>query len=276
VIKMLKLSVAFILLLLFAVGCSSGQNTNLDSNVIAVVNGQEITEEDIKREQETRLITIEVITRSQVIVNLKQPVLSVEDFLGSEKIDTYSYSAVKRFVDRRNKASALIPLDEQAAFNNTIRDVVLQQEATRQGFEVSVEEVKALFEELIYFTQTEYETNDASEVHRQLRSIEDEVAKAFNYESMQVYREKRMDLLARSMTINKMRRSFNMETAKDYDKNEGELREVPDHIYIENEWEDYTEYLLRKARVNIAKDGYSIEYVGSTWNRGNINLSPNE
>ncbi|MCR4419417.1 MAG: hypothetical protein QHH27_02970 [Clostridia bacterium] len=44
-----------------------------------------------------------------------------------------------------------------------------------------------------------------------------------------------------------------------------EVRETDFLVLKENAWEDYTEYLLRRAKIRIRKEGFSLNFHGEAW-----------
>jgi len=43
-------------------------------------------------------------------------------------------------------------------------------------------------------------------------------------------------------------------------------------FYRANAWEDYTEYLLKNAELEIVKEEYTIDYTGEDWQQGRLEL----
>jgi len=109
----------------------------------------------------------------------------------------------KRYIKRIQRKYSTGTLTQNEAFNNVIRQVVLYQEATGQGYFTSIERAQEILKETEEGNLASIQNDkEVLEQYQNIREIENTAAKELGYKDAKEYRDSRIDLAAKSMTIN--------------------------------------------------------------------------
>ncbi|GAW91374.1 hypothetical protein [Calderihabitans maritimus] len=256
VCKGVKLVVG-LLLLLGLVACSNNTSGN---DVVAVVNGREITLQEIRQEIREREVSLQMSRRVQQLSgedeenNSFNPQDYIEQYIRNIGLDPSSLTEDEKRYFRRMRRS-MAPLDENQAFNLLLRREVLYQEAKRQGFDVSLEEARKLLEEVDEMSEKSYKREGSWE---KVLELEKEAWQALGYRSREEWKESRIPRIARSVAIKRLKENFASKLGERYP----EVRGFEFEVLRENAWEDYTEKLIRRANIKIKRDGFEITFYG--------------
>ncbi len=235
------------------------------SNVIANVNGEEITSEDVKKEMETRKIGLELSKRIEGDVNT----VVIDEDVFNRQIEQAKTEEQKRYYERRKRQYInQNSFRENDAFNRIIRELVLSQEAKKQGYEVTIEEARESRNQLDDSTRKMLEEEGSIEELKKLEELEEEAARMSGFKNREEWFEASLIGTAKNMARAKLKEKFIEYLMKEYPDIVGQqwvaLRT--------NAWEDYTEYLLRKSKIKIYQNDFKVEYYEGNWNRGNLDL----
>lgn len=261
--KLIRAGVFFLMAALILSGCAS---QNYPENVVAVINGETITQEEIDEAINEGKLHID-LTEALRLLNGENSMSQRDAMLQAFGVDEGNMtSGQKRFFEGIERSSAKIPTANDA-LNSLLVEEVLYQEAVKQGHEASIDRVKQILEEskrinLEAMSQDEEALREYNEYVEKTASIYHQ----YGFISEEDYLNKRMDKTAQAMAINTMNYEFDKVMA---DKLPG-----VDSAQIErgNAWEDYGEYLLSKAKVKILKPEYQIQHYGESWSHGRLNL----
>lgn len=246
--------VLLILLLATLTGCG---NKQYPSDVVAVVNGKTISEKDIEKELTEREITRAFLSGSELNnKTFKENI--IEALYASEKDLTTDQIRYIKSVERKTTKE----LSRNEAFNILLREEILYQEALKKGYEVSTDQARQILEESRKSTE-ELLKND-SEVVDYINKI----YKQFGFQSEEDYFNQRIEKTAQALTINKMKNKFNEAIINKLPEADG----MQMKINKENAWDDYGEHLLKKVKVKILNEEYTIEFYGEPWNYGTLDL----
>lgn len=260
--KLIRAGVFILVAALILSGCA-GQN--YPENVVAVVNGETITQEEIDEAINERKLRIDV-TEALRLINGENSMTQRDIMLQAFGVDERNMtSGQKRFFESIERSSSMPT--ENDALNSLLVEEILYREAAKQGHEASIDRVKEILEE-----SKRISSEAMSQDEEALRQYNEYVEKTvsiyhqYGFTSEEDYLNKRMDKTARAMAINTMNYEFDKVMA---DKLPG-----VDSAQIErgNAWEDYGEYLLSKAKVKILKPEYQIQHYGESWSHGQLNL----
>lgn len=261
--KWVRLTVISMLVILLLAGCGS---QSYPDDVVAVVNGEYITSEDIERELMERKLFIEIneaLNQVHKVDELRKAML--EGFGLKEGELTPEQERFFKDLDRTTTKM----LTENEAFNILLRDEVLYQEAVKLGHDVTEERVKEVLEESQEVNREIFESDEESkEFYNKYMEVSTEIYKKYGFESEEDYLNQRIDKLVYSMATNGLHYQFSNAMA---DKITDSYFE---QIELTNAWGDYGEYLLGKAKVKILKPEFSIETYGEPWNYGKLDLKP--
>jgi hypothetical protein len=245
-------------------GSNQGSQKNAD-NVVAVVNGVEITEEDIET----------VITEKNIVIDIGEATGAIgaemksrEELYEALGINPEAMTpAQKRFFENRDRSTFKQLTQNEALYNLLIQEV-LYQEAVKQGHEVSIERAKEVMEDSKRTTlETAAQTEEGLKFYTEYYENADAIYQQYGFASEDDYLSQRIDRTAKAMAINSMQREF-------YRVMEGKLPNINvDMIERTNAWEDYGEYILSMAKVEILKPDYTIESYGEPWNHGKLELT---
>lgn len=253
--KVRKLFLVFLILLLATLtGCG---NEQYPSDVVAVVNGKTISEKDIEKELTEREITRAFLSGSESN-NMTFKETIIEALYVSEKDLTIDQIRYIESVERKTTKE----LSRNEAFNILLRGEILYQEALKKGYEVSTDQARQILEESK--KSTEELLKDDSEVVEYINKI----YKQFGFQSEEDYFNRRLEKSAQAMTINKIKNKFNETIINKLPEADG----LEIAINQENAWDDYGEHLLKKTKVKILNEKYTIEFYGEPWNYGTLDL----
>lgn len=237
------------------------------TNVIAIVNGEEITIEDIKKEMEAREIGLELNKKMEGDDNTG---VIAEDFF-NRQIEQAQTEEEKRYYERMKRQYInQNSFSENDAFNRIIREVALSQEAQRQGYEVTIEEARESRKQMDDTTRKILEQESRLEELQKREEIEEEAAKMLGFKNREEWFEASLKGMAKIMAKGKMKEKFI----------EYLMEEHPDVVGQQwvalrtNAWEDYTEYLLRTSKIKIYQNDFKVEYYGENWDLGDLDLRP--
>ncbi|MEW5953180.1 MAG: hypothetical protein AB1815_05420 [Bacillota bacterium] len=142
---------------------------------------------------------------------------------------------------KRTYSNAVFTPDKSMALNNQIRDLVLYQEAIKQGYKVSQVEAREMYKEL------NTQGPDLSEEYLEYLKIEDEVIKEHGYRSREAYQNQQFPGYARSLSVSRLRYGFLEQWMAQYP----DLQGYEYQIKADNAWHDYTENLIKHADIEI-------------------------
>ncbi|HHY28413.1 MAG TPA: hypothetical protein GX523_17060 [Desulfitobacterium dehalogenans] len=261
--KLIRAGVFFLMAALVLGGCAS---QSYSENVVAVVNGETITKEEIAEVIKERKLLID-LTEALRLVNGESSMPQREAMIQAFGINEEDMTpGQKRFFEGIERSSAKIPTENEA-LNILLVEEVLYQEAVKEGHDASIDKVKEIMEEskrinMEAMSQNEEALKEYNEYVEKTASIYHQ----YGFASEDDYLNKRIDRTARAMAINTMNYEF--------DKVMTDKLPNIDLPQMErgNAWEDYGEYLLSKAKVKILKPEYQIEHYGESWSHGKLDL----
>ena len=150
-------------------------------------------------------------------------------------------------------------------FNELVRQRVLYQDAVRNGHQVSVDEARQMQKESDELSQSMLDREGEPEGYLEYMKLEKEI---YGYHSRGQWQESRLPQKAESASISRLQQRFNDKLGLQH----------PDIYgwdfarFSENAWEDYTEYLVRQADIEIRKGGFELEFFGEEWPHGRWDL----
>ncbi|MDP3044638.1 MAG: hypothetical protein Q8N93_04410 [Bacillota bacterium] len=151
-------------------------------------------------------------------------------------------------------------------FNELVRNRLLYQEAVRNGHQVSLDEAHRIQEERDDLWKSMLGSADEPERYQQYLKLEKEI---YGYRSRENWQKSGLPQIAESESILGLKQQFNVKLSLQYPDVQGR-----DFLLLsENAWEDYTEYLLRQADIEIRKGGFELEFFGEEWPHGRLDLS---
>lgn len=272
---MKKLWVAtFILVvsLLLIAACSPGERGQAD--ISALVNGEPITMDDLQHWINQREIATEVQRRyyqqyseshievpEELLADFEQFLLDLDILPSDLRSDEQEAYLKSQFTYLRAIRGSTIPLtedevsflkrsygfttffapDERMDLSHQIRDLVLYQEAVKQGYKVSQAKAREMYQEL------NAQGPDFSEEYLEYLKIEDEAIKEHGYRSREAYQNQQFSSYARSISIGHLKYSFLEQWMVQYP----DLQGYEYQIKAENAWHDYTENLINQADIEI-------------------------
>ncbi|MBE0466362.1 MAG: hypothetical protein IBX71_03955 [Candidatus Desulforudis sp.] len=278
-------------LMLITAGCRQAEVPTAPDTV-ALVNGMEITTEDIQRQIVQRevesaisnyLLEYEAHTEPEITEERRPDYEKLVRRLGLEpnqltKEQDYSlrsyFLALSPFESTEPTPDELryfqriireLPesgMDENAAFNHLVRQVVLYRKAVEHGHEVDLDEAQDI---LAQADALEQDAPDELQAQmEEMRRLETEVLRGHDYRREE-WREANLPRYARKITINHLRAEFDEAL---YDRHP-EAMGFRLQVLMENAWEDYTEQLVRQADIRIIDDQFELVYYsehhGENW-----------
>lgn len=146
----------------------------------------------------------------------------------------------------------------------------MYQEAQKHFPIVSPEEAVQILQQSEEITKQNLEgaSEDTIKLFEEIYAIENAVAQEFGYDSAEDRRKARIDDLAVSMTINKMRSIFDDELMR----NNLDIQGMDLTIFLANRWEDYTEFLLKSTSIQQISYDYEIVFYGEKWENGALDF----
>lgn len=260
------LVVCFILMISTLVGCS---DQKYPENTIAVINNQIISTDMTKAEINDREISLEISHKMKELWASENAQTPKEIMLSAwgviEKDLNKGQSRYLNYLNSQEK-----PLSESEAFNKVAREQVLYEKAVKGGFLVTDERArKSQIEgdEVTRKVMNERE-EDKAKYAAALR-IEDEVFKKYGFDSRVDYWDEHSPIAAKASTIQFMKNEFDKKTKQLNPKLDG----LNSSLIEQNAWEDYTEYLLKKSKIEVFMDKYTVEFTGEAWTHGDLDLS---
>lgn len=261
--KLVRMGVILLMTASLLVGCGT---QSYPENVVAVVNGETITQEEIKDVITERKLSNDMYDVMQSLRG-ESSMSQKEAMMQSFGIKEQEMTPVqKRFFEGVERSSTKM-LTENEALNVLLVEEVLYQEATKQGHDVSVERAKEVLEESKKITQeTLAQSKDALEEYNNYLEKTASIYHQYGFASEDDYLNQRIDRTARSMAINTMYPEFNRVIADKLPNTDLPQMEQA------NAWVDYGEFLLDKAKVKILKPEFKIEHYGESWSHGKLKL----
>lgn len=262
----IKKSFAILLLIILELLAGCG-NEQYPKDVVVVVNGKTISEKEIQKEITERKMAIALDS----ILSSVQPgkLTPKEALIKATNINEEDLTRDQiRYIESRERTTTSL-LSNNEAFNILLREEVLYQEAIKEGYEVSVDKAKQILIENKQVT-TEVLKNDKEAQQKQNKILESskKIYNQFGFESEEDYLNQRIDKTAQALTIKRMENQFNKVIINKLSKIDGFQMEVEK----QNAWDDYGEYLLKKAEIEILNKEYSIEIYGEPWSYGALDL----
>lgn len=290
--------VALVLLagLLLLSGCT-GKDAPVTPGVVALVDGEQITLEDVGKEMEQREINWEMFQEMQRLLdepfgngqveipeerradydrfvrelgydpaqlNEKQRYLIQNQFriFTGMSGDLPPLSEEQRRYNRNAiYASPVFPLDENQIFNLLARRAVLYQEAVRQGHAVSPDEARRMQEQMDENSRRLGEEAGEIEQWARLMALQSEVVRRYGYRSRDDWSATLLPRQAADMSIRRLQQQFEEE----FGAENPDVQGFDFQIQSANAWEDYTEHLLRQAVVKIKEKGFKPVFHGKEW-----------
>jgi len=253
-----------IVVVLLLAGCTE---KNYPEGAVAVVNGALIDEQQIEKEMLEREMSIAIGEKTRSLepnsLTIKGAVFQsldiTEDELTPEQI---------RYIESRERSLAR-PLNKNEAFNILLRQEVLYQEAVKQGYEVSVDEAREILEESKRISDEALNGDkEALRKYKEIVKLSTLIYKQYGFESEEDYLNKRIDKIAKSIAISRMKNQFDKIMAEKLSESDG----LQLTIDISNAWDDYGEFLIDQANIKILNSRYCIEFYGNQWNYGYLDL----
>jgi len=260
----LAFAILAVFICIYIVGCTRFTQAVYPEDTIVFVNGKAITEQDFKDETIKREISTKMLPKiMQLDSSAQTPTAGTLKILGlsadqlSEDQKRYITSIERNYPDK--------PINQNAIFNHLVRQEVLHQEAVNQSYIVSNEEAQ----------ETLKQANEASEQASEFDSTGQKFMEEYNkvlkdngFNSQDDYLNWNLPKTTRLMAIQRMQNKFDEKMAAQY----SELSDFPLRIAQYNAWEDYTEFLLKTANIEIKKGNYVLEYYGKPWELGSLDL----
>lgn len=251
-----------IIVLLFNYGCTANKKTP-PQNVIAEVNGEEIIIEDIQKDIHVREIGLKLSKKyNDNPENDKDVLQRIDDLINHAKTDTekHYYKRMKRKVKQS--------YSENVSFNKIIRRIVLYQEAKKQGYEVSIEEARKFKQELDKNTEKVMQQKENIEEFEKIKQMEAEAIKLSGFSSREEWFDASLSSTAKSLAISSMKQKFINVLNDKYPNIIGQ-----EWIILKgNAWEEYTEYLLKKAKIKLYNNNFEVVYYEDDWKHESIDL----
>ncbi len=245
-------------------GCNLAEKAPA-SNVIAILNGDEITIEDVEKEIEVTKVGVKISAKMEGNTDN----IGLEEDFFERQIEQAQTEAQKRYFERmKREYNNRYIKSENDVFNRIIRQVILSQEAKKQGYEVTIEEARELRNQMDDITRKMLKQEGKTEDLKKLKELEEEAAKLLGFKNREEWFEASLIGTANSMARSRMKERFIEYLMKTYPGVQGDqwvaLRS--------NAWEEYTEYLLRNSRMKIYNDDFKVMYYEENWKLGNIFL----
>lgn len=270
---------------LLATACSLDKHGQ--GNIGALVNGEPITIEDLHIRIEQREIDIEVQKRfsqqySKSTVEIPEELRAdFEQFLMdinvthtdlSEDQETFLkshyifFNGVRGSTDsitgddlsyiKRTYNHFVFTPDESQTLSHLIKNLVLYQEAVKQGHIVPEAEAREMYKRTYTMPQESQETELPDEYLKYLEhlKIEEEVILEHGYRSREEYLDQQFPDYFRSISIINLKDRFREQWMVQYPNFHGFER----HVKAENAWYDYTENLVRQADIEIMLEGFEM------------------
>ena len=248
----------------YGAGCTKAAQTVYPADTVVVVNGMAITEQGFKDETIKREISAKMLPKiMQLDSSAQNPTAGTLKILGlgadqlSEDQKRYITSIERNYPDK--------PITQNAIFNHLVRQAVLYQEAVKQGYIVSNEEAQEILRQV---NEASNQANDSDPTAQKIMVELNTVMNEYGFASQDDYLNWNLPNTSRSMAIQRMQNKFDEKMAAQY----SELSMFPLRIAQYNAWEDYTEFRLRAAEVEIKQGNYVLEYYGKPWEMGGLDL----
>jgi len=259
-----SLVILLILLLGILIGCD---NEQYPRDVVAVINGKTISESDIQKEITERKMAIELSN----VISFVEPgsIASKEALIKALHITQEELTPEQiRYIESRERTITKM-LSIKEALNILLREEVLYQEALKEGYDVSVDKAMQILEENKQLA-AEMLRNDKEAQQKQNQIFEsvNKIYKQYGFQSEEDYLNQRIEKTAQALTISRMKNQFNEVITNKFPKANG-FQMIVDK---QNAWDDYGEYLLKKAKIKILNKEYRIEIYGEPWNYGTLDL----
>lgn len=252
------LVITLILSLTTLTGCLE---KNYPENVVAVVNKNTITTEDVEQQLNERNLCIAIANKLNSLdpnrIPLKTAIrLSLN--ISEEELNPDQ----TRYLESIERSTTK-PLTNNEAFNILLRDEVYCQEALKNGYEVSIDETEQILEQ-----NNKMLSGEARIKQNEMINYAKEIYKQYGFESEEEYLNQRIDKTAQAIAIGRMKNQFNKVIADKLTESNSYQRSID----ISNAWDDYGEFLFDRAKIIIVNPEYSIELYGESWNYDVLDL----
>ncbi len=261
-IKLLGIIVLTILVLISGCSILSIESTE---GVAAQINGEKITIEHIEKVLQSRRMVLEI---GKGIYDNHENNLDMLVNRYNEQIKQTQSKAIKRYYERQKLQIMKQYYSENEAFNIVIRQVVLNQEAKKHGYKISLDEARQAKKIIDDNNKKAFEESQGSERYDKYRQLEEEVIKSYGFKSKEEWIEANLPFMADGIARSTMRRRFVqilMEKNRD-------VQGLEWHALKGNSWEEYKEYLLKNSKIKIYDDRFEIVYDENDWKYGRLNL----
>ncbi|MGB9920837.1 MAG: hypothetical protein ACPLPT_08960 [Moorellales bacterium] len=245
-------------LLLAATACRAAAG----DEVVALVNGEKITLQEVDMAIREVEVGLQMASRLEELEPGSSPEpIGAAEFVAALGIDPGAmseeearfYRRLERELERQKR-----PPDRNEAFNQLVRKEVLYQEAVKRGLGVSLAEARELQQQVDEVSRKMYEQEGR---WQEILRLEQEGWQALGYRSREEWKEAVLPSIARDASIKRLKNWFEERLAASHP----EVRETDFLVLKENAWEDYTEYLLRRAKIRIRREGFSLDFYGEAW-----------
>jgi len=265
---LLKIQKSFVILLILALAILAGcGNEQYPKDVVAVVNGKTISEKDIEKKLTERKMTSAFANSIGYVepigITPKEALIKGLNVNGDDLTPDQL-----RYLESTERLTTKL-LSNNEAFNILLREAVLYQQALKEGYSVSTDDAKQILAESKQATDEKLKNDkDAQEKYNETLETNKKIYNQFGFQSEEDYLNQRIDKTAQALTISRMKNQFNKVITDKLPKANG-LQLV---VEKQNAWDDYSEYLLKKAKVEILNKEYSIEIYGGPWSYGTLDL----
>ncbi|MGO1371736.1 MAG: SurA N-terminal domain-containing protein [Senegalia sp. (in: firmicutes)] len=231
----MKKYISILILLLFTIIIFVGCSEEAKGDVIAKVNGDEITKSDIDER-------IEYTEISQKL------------YSGDKELN--------------------IDFTKKDAFNQIIREKVLFDQAKKLGYDAKTKsEVMEMIEKSknendLSNVEPQVREN-IEEKYGDGEEFEKEILKEYGYSSMENFYKENVHMLRTTLLITDLFQQYGEELNKKL--SEDPTNQIQNDTFVKS-WTNYTEHLLKKSDIKILDDEYELKYYGDEWKYEDLDL----
>lgn len=231
----MKKYISILILSLFVMTVFVGCSEEAREDVIAKVNGDEITKTDIDER-------IEYTEISQKL------------YLGDKELN--------------------IDFTKEDAFNQLIREKVLFDQAKKLGYDAKTKsEVMKMIEKSknendLSNVEPQVKEN-IKEKYGDSEEFEEEVLNEYGYSSMENFYKENADILRTTLLITDFFQQYGEQLNEKLGENA--TNQIQNDTFIKS-WTNYAEHLLKKSDIKILDDEYEIKYYGDEWKYKDLDL----
>jgi hypothetical protein len=248
----------------YGAGCTRATQVIYPQDTVVVVNGKAITEQDFKDETTKREISTKILQKiKQLDSSAQTPTAGVLLLLGLS--ESQLSEDQKRYIASMERDYPDKPISQNVIFNRIVREEVLHQEAVMQGYIVSNEQAQEIITQM---NEASDQANSSDPTGQKIMAETNPIFKEYGFNSQDDYLNWNLPKTARSMSIQRIQNKLDEKMAAQYT----ELSDFLLRIAQYNAWEDYTEFLLKTAKIEIKQGNYVVEYYGKIWEMGRLDL----